>query len=97
MQVLSHLPDTLAIRFRQAVPSRQRSSFIRDLLEQSLPDPDAALFALAVKAEIDDDKHPQENKQEHEEERKLWQNTMTDGLDPDETFDSAKLALLCQT
>jgi hypothetical protein len=47
------LPDDLARRFKRAVPSRERSNFIRQLLEQALPPADGDddplyLAALAV-------------------------------------------------
>lgn len=57
MQVLLHLSDPLARRFRDAVPSRQRSAFVARLLEAALPpeDKDAWLARVAteVQAEID--------------------------------------------
>ena len=88
MQVLIHLPEDLASRFRRSIPSRQRSGFIRGLLEKSLPDPDEALFQLALKVEKDDAAHP--------EELATWNTVASDGLDPNETFDTTKLSLLCQ-
>ena len=87
MQMLIHLPDDLAARFRHCVPSRKRSGFVRGLLEHALPDPDEALYRLALKAEKDDAKHIAE--------AVAWDQTSGDGLDPDESFDTAKLALLC--
>lgn len=36
-QLLLHLPDELVRRLKRAVPARQRSRFIQDLLEQALP------------------------------------------------------------
>ena len=56
-QLLLHLPDGLVRRLRRAVPARQRSKFIQDLLEQALPpvgvvesDP-LYLAALSVEAD----------------------------------------------
>jgi len=56
-QLLLHLPDELIRRLRRAVPARQRSRFIQDLLEQALP-PDGVgdadplyLAALAVEGD----------------------------------------------
>ncbi|HRH91888.1 MAG TPA: hypothetical protein PLW01_08230 [Agitococcus sp.] len=46
MQLLIHLPDELVSRFRNAIPARQRSDFIRELLERSLPNNDDALYRL---------------------------------------------------
>jgi hypothetical protein len=53
MQILLHLPDELAARFKAAVPPRQRSSFIADLLEQALPETDDPLYRLALEVEQD--------------------------------------------
>jgi len=43
-QLLLHLPDELVRRLKRAVPPRQRSKFIQDLLEQALP-PDGVVEA----------------------------------------------------
>jgi len=52
-QLLLRLPDDLVRRFKRAVPPRERSAFIRQLLEQALPsangdDDPLYLAALAV-------------------------------------------------
>ena len=52
-QLLLRLPDDLVRRFKRSVPSRQRSAFVRHLLEQALPaaggdDDPLYLTALAV-------------------------------------------------
>jgi hypothetical protein len=53
-QLLLRLPEDLVRKFRRTVPERQRSAFVRALLEQALPaDPDddtdpLYLAALAV-------------------------------------------------
>ncbi|MBH1971443.1 hypothetical protein FK216_08195 [Moraxellaceae bacterium AER2_44_116] len=88
MQLLVHLPDDLVARFRNAIPARQRSDFIRELLERSLPNNDDALYRLALEAQAYDDAHPNEFAD--------FNNTIADGLDPNETFDLAKLDALCQ-
>lgn len=88
MQLLIHLPDDLVARFRSAIPARQRSDFIRELLERSLPNHNDELYCLALQAQTYDDLHPNEFAD--------FNNTMTDGLDPNETFDLAKLDALCQ-
>jgi hypothetical protein len=53
-QLLLHLPGELVRRLKRAVPARQRSKFVQDLLEEALP-PDGVvesdplyLAALAV-------------------------------------------------
>ena len=57
-QLLLHLPDELVRRLKRAVPTRGRSKFIQDLLEQALP-PDGVietdpLYQAALAAERDD-------------------------------------------
>ena len=56
-QLLLHLPDELVRRLKRAVPARQRSKFIQDLLEQALP-PDGVieanpLYLAALEVESD--------------------------------------------
>ncbi len=53
MQLLLHLPERLAERFKQAVPAKQRSEFIADLLEQALPEENAPLYRIALEVEQD--------------------------------------------
>jgi hypothetical protein len=87
-QVLIHLPNDLATRFRQSVPARNRSSFVRSLLEKYLPDTDEALYQAAVHAQAFDDTNPDEHKP--------FEIALMDGLDPNESFDITKLNALCQ-
>ena len=87
-QVLIHLPTEVARRFRDAVPARQRSGFVRKLLEQNLPNTDEHMYKLALKAQAFDNVHPEEYGE--------FESTLMDGLDPNETFDTAKLRALCQ-
>jgi hypothetical protein len=53
MQVLLHLPDDLANRFKSSVPKKARSAFVADLLAKALPEQDDALFQLAMDVEND--------------------------------------------
>lgn len=53
MQLLLHLPDALAERFKQAIPARQRSAFVADLLEQALPEENDPLYQIALEVEQD--------------------------------------------
>ena len=87
-QVLIRLPTEIARRFRNAVPARQRSAFVGKLLDQNLPNADEHMYELALKAEAFDRAHP--------EELNDLESTLMDGLDPNETFDNAKLFALCQ-
>ena len=53
-QMLLHLPEDLARRFRNAVPARQRSGFVQKLLEQALPEEsDDPLYRTALAVEAD--------------------------------------------
>lgn len=54
MQLLLHLPEELAERFKQAVPARQRSAFVASLLEQALPVEDDPLYRIALEVEQDE-------------------------------------------
>ncbi len=53
MQLLLHLPDSLAERFKQAIPARQRSAFIAGLLEQAFPEENDPLYRIALEVERD--------------------------------------------
>jgi len=53
MQLLLHIPDALAQRFKQTVPARQRSEFVAKLLEKALPVEDDPLYLAALDVEQD--------------------------------------------
>jgi len=53
MQVLVHIPDALAARFKQSVPARQRSEFVAKLLEKALPVEEDPLYLAALDVEQD--------------------------------------------
>jgi hypothetical protein len=53
MQLLVHLPDALAERFKQTVPARQRSDFVAKLLEKALPVEEDPLYLAALDVERD--------------------------------------------
>jgi hypothetical protein len=88
IQILIRLPTEVARRFRNAIPARQRSEFVRKLLEENLPNVDEHMYELALQAEAFDRANP--------EEVSALDATLMDGLDPNETFDNAKLLALCQ-
>jgi hypothetical protein len=56
-QLLLHLPDDLVRRFKRCVAPRQRSRFVRRLLEEALPPDDAGaddpLYRAALAVEAD--------------------------------------------
>jgi hypothetical protein len=87
-QVLIRLPTEVARRFRNAIPARQRSEFVRKLLEENLPNVDEQMYELALQAEAFDRANPEEVSE--------LDATLMDGLDSNETFDNAKLLALCQ-
>ena len=88
MQIFIRIPTELARRFRNAVPARQRSAFVRNLLEQNLPKTDEYMYELALKAEAFDRANAEESNE--------LESTLMDGVDKSETFDTAKLFALCQ-
>ena len=53
MQFCIHLPSDLAARFRAAVPARQRSAFVAEMLRQHLPCEDDPLYHIALAVEAD--------------------------------------------
>jgi hypothetical protein len=56
-QLLLRLPEELARRFRRAVPNRERSLFVAQLLEQALPPEDSdddPLYRAALEVERDE-------------------------------------------
>lgn len=54
-QLLVHLPDELAARFRRAVPPRYRSRLIQQLIEAALPaEADDPLYRTALAVERND-------------------------------------------
>ena len=87
-QILIRLPTEVARRFRNAIPARQRSEFVRKLLEENLPNVNEHMYELALQAEAFDRANPEEVSE--------LDATLMDGLDPNETFDNAKLVALCQ-
>jgi len=88
MQILIHLPQDIAMRLKQAIPARKRSSFICELLKKSLPNIDDELYKLALKANEFDVNNPSE--------LEAFTIANLDGLDENETFDIKKLEALCQ-
>jgi DNA-directed RNA polymerase beta' subunit len=87
-QIFIRFPTELARRFRNAVPARQRSAFVFNLLEQNLPNADEYMYELALKAEAFD--------RANAEEPNELESTLMDGVDRSETFDTDKLFALCQ-
>jgi len=54
MQVLLHLPDDLALRFKSAVPAKKRSAFVADLLAKALPEDEDPLYMIGLEVEKDE-------------------------------------------
>ena len=76
MQVLIHLPDDLANRFKATVPKRLRSAFIANLLGKAIPEQEDALFKLAMEVEND----PSVSELESD-----WKVTIGDGFSRNQT------------
>lgn len=73
-QLLVHLPEDLVARLRRAVPSRQRSQFIQQLIEAALPPwDDDPLYQAALQVERDEALNA---------ELANWDTTAGDGLEP---------------
>lgn len=53
MQMLLHIPDPVASRFKQSVPPRQRSAFVAKLLMEALPVEEDPLYLAALEVERD--------------------------------------------
>lgn len=54
MQMLLHIPDPVAMQFKQAVPARQRSAFVTSLLIKALPMEEDPLYLAALAVEQDE-------------------------------------------
>jgi metal-responsive CopG/Arc/MetJ family transcriptional regulator len=74
-QLLVRLPEDLVRRLKRRVPARQRSDFLRGLLEQALPQDDETdpLYLAAVAVEQD---------ARLKAEMADWDLTVGDGLEP---------------
>ncbi|MAZ77760.1 MAG: hypothetical protein CMF39_03690 [Legionellaceae bacterium] len=75
-KVMISLPKELNSRFQAAVPSRQRSAVIRELLEKEIEKREKKLYDCALAVEADEKLN---------REMKDWDVTLNDGLD-DETW-----------
>ena len=54
-QLLIHLPDNLASKFRSRIPAKKRSKYIESLLTIDLEKKDDELLAAAIAIENDSD------------------------------------------
>ena len=54
MRITLSIPDAVARRFRAAIPARQRSRLVTQLLEQELSDHDGALASACRAANRDE-------------------------------------------
>ena len=70
-KMLISVPDQLAIRMRSAIPQRQRSRIIVQLLEKEIEKREQALYECALAIEKDEALHA---------EMKEWDVTLQDGL-----------------
>jgi hypothetical protein len=72
MQILVHVPDELAMRFRSNIPLRKRSAFISKLLEKALPADNDVLYKAALAVEQDEALNA---------DLAVWDEASSDGLD----------------
>ncbi len=74
-QLLIRLPEDLVRRLKRRVPARQRSDFLRALIEQALPpdDENDPLYQAALAVEQDEQLNA---------EMAEWDTTVGDGLGP---------------
>ena len=71
-KILISMPDQLAARMRAAIPARQRSKIITDLIEKEIKKREQSLYECAAAVEKDATLH---------NEMKDWDVTLQDGLD----------------
>lgn len=71
-KMLISVPDQLAIRMKSAIPQRQRSRVIVQLLEKEIDKREKALYECALAVEKDEALH---------REMKNWDATLQDGLE----------------
>lgn len=72
MQLLIHLPDDLGTRFKEAVPIRSRSAFVKRLIESALPPETDPLYLLGLQCEREE--------AELDPDLRLWDQASGDGL-----------------
>lgn len=54
-QLLIHIPEDLASKFRALIPSKQRSKYIENILQKNLLEEDNILLKCATQIEADKD------------------------------------------
>jgi hypothetical protein len=76
MQMLFHFKDEIGRRLKAAVPARQRSAFVQQLVDAALKslEADDPVYHAALAAEAD---------AEHDDDRALWDSLSADGLEHD--------------
>ncbi len=70
-KLLISLPQDLALRFRSAIPHKQRSKVIQSLIEAEVKRREDLLYQAALAVEKDEALH---------EEMQLWDATVGDGI-----------------
>ncbi len=76
-KILLSLPPDLSCRFKALIPARQRSDFIRHLLEDELKKREQQLYECALAVEQDEQLN---------NDLKNWDVTLNDGLENDESW-----------
>lgn len=75
-QLLIRLPEDLAVRFKAAVPARQRNKFVADLVASAMARQDDDLTRIAVAVSEDERCNP-----ELAQEMRDWEATLGDGME----------------
>lgn len=76
-KLLISLPDDLTARFRALIPARKRSGVIKQLLEAEIKKREKKLYQAACAVEAD----KALNDEMHD-----WDETLTDGIDQNESW-----------
>lgn len=75
-QILIRLPEDVAIRFKAAVPARQRNKFVADLVATAIARQDDELARIAA-AVTDEERRNSDLAQEMRD----WEATIGDGME----------------
>jgi len=71
-KILISIPDKIASRMKAAIPERQRSKVVVQLIEQEIEKREKRLYECAIAVERDQALH---------DEMQEWDSTLKDGLD----------------
>ncbi len=75
-QILIRLPEDIAVRFKAAVPARQRNKFISDLVARAVARQEDELTRIAAAVTDEERRNP-----ELAQEMRDWEATIGDGME----------------